>query len=649
MSKQKTNGRERPTDEPEKRASTVTTVLRKAVTPPQVVHPGLIPGIGVEKTGIAFPTNWSVFIIAFAATVSVLVWAIIAPDSIQTTGSTMLTWVIDHFSWLFTGLVIAVTIFMFAIGYGRTGGIRLGEDDEEPEYSTSSWVAMLFAAGLGIGLLFYGPMEPLTHYLNTPPGFEAEPGSPDAMLPAMAQTALHYGPLAWALYALLGGALAYSAYRRGRAPLISALFEPVFPNASNRFAGRLIDVFAIIVTLFGTAISLGIGALQIQSGFILVSGFTPEGNMFLIGSLALLTSLFIASAVSGVKRGIRALSNINMGLTIGLATFMLIAGPTVFLLNLIPASAVSFVTELGTMLMRNPNQGEESHAFLSAWTTFYWAWWVSWTPFVGMFIAKISRGRTLRQYVTTVVLVPAVISLVWFAIYGGTAISMTQNGSELMTGGSGEEVLFQMLANLPFGTLTSIIAMIAVVIFFITAADSASVVMGSMSQSGRPNPSAPVTITWGLLLGLIATFLLLAGGDNALSGLQSIMVVTALPFAFIIIGVMIAWAKELRTDPFIIRRTYAQEAIAQGVRRGIDEHGDAFVFSVNEVPEDEGAGASFDSDDPALTEWYVEATSDAPTSDTVADTHQRTTSGAGAGAGAGDDAPEPREPERQPV
>ncbi|ACV07965.1 BCCT family transporter [Jonesia denitrificans] len=446
-----------------------------------------------EKTGVSFPTNWSVFVIAIAATASVLIWANIAPDTISTTG----------------------------------------------------------------------------------------------------------------------GAIAYSSYRRGRAPLISALFEPVFPNASNRFAGRLIDVFAIIVTLFGTAISLGIGALQIQSGFTLVSGFSPEGNMFLIGALAVLTSLFIASAVSGVKKGIRALSNINMGLTIALALFMLIAGPTVFLLNLVPASVFSFFTELGLMLTRNPNQGQEAHDFLSAWTTFYWAWWVSWTPFVRMFIAKISRGRTLRQYVTTVVLVPAAISMVWFAIYGGTAISMTLDGNELMTGGSGEEVLFNMLSNLPFGLLTSIIAMIAIIIFFITAADSASIVMASMSQSGRPNPSKPVTITWGLLLGLIATSLLLAGGNNALSGLQSIMVVTALPFAFVTIGVMITWAKDLRTDPFIIRRTYAQEAIAQGVRRGIDEHGDAFVFSVNEVPEAEGAGANFPSDDPALTEWYVEATADA--------------------------------------
>lgn len=200
-----------------------------------------------------------------------------------------------------------------------------------------------------------------------------------------------------------------------------------------------------------------------------------------------------------------------MGLTIALALFMLIAGPTVFLLNLVPASVFSFFTELGLMLTRNPNQGQEAHDFLSAWTTFYWAWWVSWTPFVRMFIAKISRGRTLRQYVTTVVLVPAAISMVWFAIYGGTAISMTLDGNELMTGGSGEEVLFNMLSNLPFGLLTSIIAMIAIIIFFITAADSASIVMASMSQSGRPNPSKPVTITWGLLLGLIATSLLLAG------------------------------------------------------------------------------------------------------------------------------------------
>lgn len=582
--------------------------IKVAAEAPVTPHPGLIPGIGVEQTGVTFPTNRVVLAGAVAVTIGVIAWAFVSPESLSEAGSVSLGWVTTNFGWLFGALAIGIAIFMFAIGYGRTGGIRLGADDEEPEFSTGSWISMLFAAGLGIGLLFYGPLEPLTYFRDPAPSQSVEGGTTEAILPAMAQTILHWGPIAWAFYALVGGAIAYSAYRRGRAPLISALFEPVFPGSSHRVLGRVIDFFAIIVTLFGTAVSLGIGALQIQSGFILVSGLGVAGNLFLIGSISVLTALFIASAVSGVKRGIRLLSNTNMILTGLLGLFVLIAGPTVFILNFLPTSMVEFVQDLGRMLTLNANDGEGAVAFLGSWTTYYWAWWVSWTPFVGMFIAKISRGRTLREFVTTVVLVPSAIVIAWFVVYGSTAIWMTMRGEDLQAGGTSEEVLFQMLQRLPLGLITSIVAMVAVVIFFVTAADSASIVMASMSQGGRPEPSKWVTILWGLLLGLIAIALLLAGGKSALSGLQSLMVVSALPFAVVVIGVMYSWAKDLRTDPYIIRRKYARAAIAQGVRRGIDEYGDDFVFGTSEVPSDEGAGAGFDSDDPALTNWYVDAT-----------------------------------------
>lgn len=597
-------------DEPSQK-SRFRRAFKRAAEVPVTPHPGLIPGIGVEQSGVAFPTNKVVLIGAVAATIGVIIWAFAAPSNLAAVGSSSLTWVTTNFGWLFGALAIGTTIYMLVVGFGRTGGIRLGSDDEKPEYSTKSWISMLFAAGLGIGLLFYGPLEPLTYFNNPAPSQSVAGGTSDAVLPAMAQTILHWGPIAWSFYTLAGGAIAYNAYRRGRAPLISALFEPVFPNSSHRVLGRIIDFFAIIVTLFGTAVSLGIGALQIQAGFSLVTGIGELGNMFLIGSIAVLTSLFIASAVSGVKRGIRLLSNTNMILTGFLALFVLLVGPTVFLFNLFPSAVVEFVNQLGSMLSLNANEGEDAVKFLGSWTTYYWAWWVSWTPFVGMFIAKISRGRTLREFVIVVMLVPSVIVVAWFVVYGGTAIWMSQQGIDLQSGGTSEEVLFQLLQRLPLGLITSIIAMAAVIIFFVTAADSASIVMASMSQGGRPEPSKWVTIMWGLLLGLIAAALLLAGGREALSGLQSLMVVSALPFAVIVIGIMLAWAKDLRTDPFIIRGRYARKAIAQGVRRGIDEHGDDFVFGTSKVPADEGAGAGFDSDDPALTNWYVDATTGA--------------------------------------
>ncbi len=585
----------------------VGRIIREVIDP-DPVHPALIPGIGVEKTGRAFRTNWVVLGIAGAATIAVIVWAIISPSSISAVGSASLDWVTSSFGWLFTVLTILVAAFMLVVGYGRTGGVRLGADDEKPEFTRVSWIAMLFSAGIGIGLLFYGPMEPLTFFLTPPHGFEVEAGTVDAMQTALAQTLLHWGPMAWAYYALVGGAIAYAAYRRGRAPLISSIFDSVFSQRTQGVLGPVIDIFAIIVTLFGTAVSLGIGALQIASGTQVVTGLGELGNGFLIGAIAVLTALFIISAVSGVKRGIRILSNINMVVAGILGLFILIAGPTLLLANLIPATAVTFFTELGTMMMRNNANGADTEVFMQAWTTYYWAWWVSWTPFVGMFIAKISRGRTLREFVTVVVVVPSIVSLLWFGVVGGTTMWMESQGAGISEAGSPEAMLFAVLNELPLGIITSVVALVSIVIFFVTSADSASIVMGSMSQQGRPEPTRGVTIFWGLMLGLIAASLLLAGGQDALSGLQAIMVVTALPFAFVVLAVMWAWARDLGNDPYMIRRRYAKAAIAEGVRAGIAEHGDDFVFGASQIEAERGAGAWLDTEDPALTEWYTDAT-----------------------------------------
>lgn len=584
----------------------VRNALRNAAKGPAFgIHPGLVPGISVEDTGVTFPTRRSVFVAALVVTLGILCWAIFAPENLNTVGTTMQGWVVTHFGWLFNATVVAITVFMLVAGFGPTGKIRLGADDSSPEFSTLSWISMLFAAGLGIGLIFYGPLEPLSHFLSPPPSTDAGAGSSDAILPAMTDAFLHQATLAWCIYALVGGSLAYASYRRGRLPLISSLFEPVFPDGNNRFLGKVIDVFAVLVTLFGTATSLGIGALQIRTGTSIVTG-KELGNEFLVVAVCVLTIVFTISAVAGIKKGIRLLSNANMTLVVLLACFALLAGPTFFLLDLLPVSLIAFVGNLPEMLTVFASQGSEETEYLTAWTTLYWAWWISWSPFVGMFIAKISKGRSLREFVTVVVFVPSAISIAWFTIFGGNAIWMNMNGKDMVVEGSGENVMFDLLGNLPFSNISWIVCLLAILIFFVTAADSASNVMGSMSQSGRPVPSKPVTIVWAAALGLIALFLLLAGGRNALSGLQSIMVTCALPFAVILIGVMISWGMDLRNDPLMIRRRYAQEAIRRGVRKGIDEHGDDFVFGTAHVAEAEGAGADFESDNPAFTQWYTE-------------------------------------------
>jgi choline/carnitine/betaine transport len=600
---------QRPENEAPPKHKPVTNLVR------EVTHPALIPGIGVEDTGRTFSTNWLVLGLAGALVLGVVIWGFAAPQSISDAGSASLGWVMENFGWLFSLLAIVTVVFMMVVGYGRTGGVRLGADDEAPEFSTVSWIAMLFSAGMGIGLLFWGPAEPLTYFLTVPPGFDAEAGSRDAMHLALAQSFLHWGPMAWAFYALVGGAIAYAAYRRGRAPLISAIFAPIFKERTEGWAGAVVDVFAIIVTLFGTAVTLGMGALQIARGAEFVTGIGPLGNGALIVIVTVLTAAFVVSAVSGVKRGIRLLSNINMIIALVIGVLLFVLGPTLLLLNMVPASVSAFFAELWTMLMRNPAQGEDAASFVNSWTNYYWAWWISWTPFVGMFIAKISRGRTLREFTTVVIVVPAVVCIVWFGIMGGSAMyfdELTGAVGQAMADGGTEAVLFAVLNNLPLGGVLSVLAMISIILFFVTSADSAAIVMASMSQRGKPEPSTWVTITWGVLLGAAALALLLAGGQTALSGLQSIMVVTALPFAVIVVGIMIAWGRELTTDPYILRRRFARAAIAQGVRLGIEEHGDDFVFGATEVAAHEGAGANIDTDDPALTEWYATATEQIP-------------------------------------
>ncbi len=573
----------------------------------QSVHPALIPGIGVEDTGRKFTTNWWVFAITAVFVAGFILWGVIFPNSLASVSAASLSWVSTNFGWLFSLLTIAVFVFMMLVGYSPTGHIRLGSDDEEPEYSFTSWVAMLFSAGMGIGLLFFGPYEPLEYFLNVPPGFAEDAGTRDAMHSAMAQTMFHWGPMAWAYYALVGGAIAYSAYRRGRSPLISAIFDPIFSDRTKGIFGPVIDIFAIIVTLFGTAVSLGIGALQIARGIEVVAGVGELGNGVIVGIMAVLTVAFIISAVSGIKRGIRALSNANLALALCLGIFVFIAGPTLFLLNFIPSAGVSFFEELGTMLQRSGAEGADAAAFMEGWTTYYWAWWVSWTPFVGMFVAKISRGRTLREFVTVVIVVPSLVCLLWFGVFGGTSMWLEQTSGAISDVEGSQDILFAVLGNLPFGVITSLVAMLSIVIFFITSADSASIVMGSMSQRGRPQPSHWVTIVWGLSLTGIAVTLLVAGGSGSLSALQALVTVSALPFAFVLILMMVAWWRDLQTDPYTIRRKFARVAIAQGVRAGIEEHGDDFVFASGPVEPKHGAGAWLDTEDPQLSEWYEDA------------------------------------------
>ncbi|MGM7698129.1 BCCT family transporter [Microbacterium sp. A84] len=566
------------------RAAEVARNIARSLTnlPPKGVHPALIPGVGVEQTGRVYRTDWLVFGVAAAFVVAFIGWGVFGGDSLSTTAQSTLNWVIEYTGVFFTSVATAILLFMIFLGVSKYGRIRLGRDDEAPEFSMFSWISMLFAAGMGIGLVFWGAAEPLTFFETPPPG-TVEGGTLEAMQTAQAQVLYHWGPQAWAFYALVGVAIAYGSFRRGRTPLISSVFAPLLgEHKTTGPLGKTIDIFSILVTLFGTAASLGLGALQIGHGVELVSGIGEIGNGVLIAVIAVLTACFIASAASGVSKGIQALSNINSVAAIVLSLFVFFVGPSLLILNIIPAIAFEFINDLPQMMGRSSAQGEATQQFLASWTIFYWAWWISWSPFVGMFIAKISRGRTIRQFVLVVIAVPSLISMVWFAIFGTTAIDQQLNGAELATTPP-ENVLFGVLENLPLTGITNILLMLLIAIFFITGADSASLVMGTMSQQGDPTPKRWVTITWGTLIGVIAAVLLVTGVEGSgLRALQNVTIIAALPFAVILVFMMVALMKDLGRDPLILRDKYARQALRHSVRTGLEEYGDDFALVPSE-------------------------------------------------------------------
>jgi len=526
-----------------------------------------------------------VFGVSAAVAIAFLVWGFISTASLSDVSGKSLTWVMTNTGWLFVLTASAFVLFVIWLALGKYGRIPLGRDDEGPEFRTSSWIAMMFSAGMGIGLMFYGVSEPITHFATPPPGTGAA-GNAEAVQHAMATTMFHWGLHPWAIYAVVGLAIAYGVFRKGRLQLISSAFEPLLGDHANGPAGKVIDIFAIFATLFGSATSLGLGALQVQTGLEIVAGIGGVGNGVLIMVISILTACFVLSAVSGVAKGIQWLSNINMVLALALAVFLFVVGPTIFILNLLPTSIGSYLGDLPMMSARTAAEGGAVSTWLQSWTVFYWAWWLSWTPFVGMFIARISRGRTIREFVGGVLLVPTLVSLVWFCVLGGSAIDLQKKGTDIAGAGGLEQQLFTTLESYPLTTITSILVIALVSIFFVSGADAASIVMGSLSERGAIEPSKPTVIFWGVATGAVAAVMLLIGGADALSGLQTITIVAALPFVFVMVGLCFSLVKDLRSDPLMIRHAYATQAVEHAVVTGVTQHGDDFVLSVEECDGD---------------------------------------------------------------
>lgn len=588
--------------------------LLREVNYPHQIHPALVPGVSIEQQRVRYGIDRPIVLATGVVIAGFVVWGVTDPAGVAAMAQAALDWTTRNLGWIFNTLAATMMFFLLYLALSsRFGRIPLGLEGTKPQYSTASWIAMLFGAGIGIGVIFFGPYEPLTHYLSPPPGaFDA--ATEEAVKGALVQSAFHWGINAWAMYAVIGLAVAYASYRRGRVPLMSSILAPLMKNySSTSVSSRIIDALAIIATLFGTAASLGLGALQISRGFEVVTGWQMAGVTGALIIIGVLTLGTVASAVSGIARGIKWLSNINLVLALGLAVFIFIIGPTVFLMNIIPGVLLDYTTSIPEMSARTMSDSEAMAGYLAGWTTFYWAWWVSWAPFVGLFTAKISQGRTIRQFVLGVLFLPMTIIVIAFTIMGGTAIWVQRHTQVMAPDNTSatllppENTIFTMLDQLPGGGLIAPAIMVMLAIFFITSADSASLVNSQLAQGGNPEPRRWVTALFAILMAGIAIVMLLMGGKTALTGLQNLITVTALPFSIILIAMAVALWRELRSDPMVIRNQYEKWALEKAVRRGIDTHGDNFTLTIEPTtPEtfDFGAGSDFESDADEYTSWY---------------------------------------------
>ena len=465
---------------------------------------------------------------------------VVWPDGLEQTTTNIKDFIANKLGWYY---LIVVTLFMLiclTFLFTPLGRIKLGKKDEKPEFSRPTWIAMLFSAGMGIGIVFWGTAEPISHYaISSPTG---ETATDQAIKDAMRFTYFHWGIHAWAIYGIVALVLAYFNFRHGHAGLISATLKPLIgEKAAEGIVGKVIDILAVIATVIGVATTLGFGAVQINGGLSYLFD-VPTGILVQFIIIAVVTVLFMISAWTGLGKGIKILSNANMALASLLFLLVFIFGPTMFILNLFTNSIGTYVQYLPNMSFRIAPLNEETRDWINAWTIFYWAWWIAWSPFVGVFIARVSRGRSIREFVFTVLIVPSVIGFLWFSTFGGTAINLEHNAVDTISSLATEESLFGVFSNIPFGWIASIVAMLLIATFFITSADSGTFVLGMMTTGGSETPGATIKLTWGGLLSATALALLYTGG---LQALQNTMIIAALPFSIIMLMMVISFIKAI--------------------------------------------------------------------------------------------------------
>ncbi|WP_022707526.1 BCCT family transporter [Paracoccus zeaxanthinifaciens] len=507
------------------------------------------------RAPIPFDIHNPVFGISAVAVVLFTVLTIVFNEQAEPMFSSLRGTLTSNLDWFFMLAGNLFVIMCLALIVSPLGSVRLGGPDATPDFSLSGWFAMLFAAGMGIGLMFYGVSEPLGHFqaalggpvledgvrtdwapLDGAPGDEA-----GAMRLGMAATIFHWGLHPWAVYAIVALALGLFAYNKGLPLTLRSVFYPIFGEKIWGWPGHIIDVLAVLATIFGLATSLGLGAEQATAGLADLFGI-PAGMTTKVVLILAITLVATMSVVLGVEKGVKRLSELNMILAILLLVFVILVGPTLAIFSGFFANLGNYAAEL--IPLSNPF-GRTDDNFRHGWTAFYWAWWISWSPFVGMFIARVSRGRSVREFLIAVLIVPSVISVLWMTALGGTAIDMTLGGFAGITDAALELKLFEMLSQLPLSSITSFIGIVLVIVFFVTSSDSGSLVIDTIAAGGKVNAPVPQRIFWCLVEGLIAIALLVGGG---LIALQAMAVSTGLPFTVVLLGACFAIVKGLMAE-----------------------------------------------------------------------------------------------------
>jgi len=504
-----------------------------------------------------FDIHNPVFMVSGLAIVAFVFYALALPEQSGTLFSWLFSSVTKGFDWFFIGAANIFVLFCLLLIITPWGNVRLGGTEATPDYSYVGWFAMLFAAGMGIGLMFYGVSEPMSHFSSSLGGTVMENGvrtdwaplgaaagnEADAVRLGMAATIFHWGLHPWAIYAVVALALALFSYNKGLPLTIRSAFYPIFGDAVWGWVGHIIDTLAVFATLFGLATSLGFGATQANAGLNELFGLPvgPTTEVLLISGI---TAIALVSVLRGLDGGVKILSEINMGLAFLLLVFVLLIGPTAYLIKLFGSSLMAYIEFLPAL--SNPI-GREDVNFSQGWTSFYWAWWISWSPFVGMFIARVSRGRTVREFVVCVLLIPSLVCVLWMSVFGGTALYQVINDGYTMAQDASLELkLFKMLDALPLSAITSLVGIVLVVVFFVTSSDSGSLVIDTITAGGKVDAPVPQRAFWCIFEGAVAIVLLLSAGG--LQSLQSMVISTGLPFTVVLLLMCFAVARGLQAE-----------------------------------------------------------------------------------------------------